>query len=346
MTDSQISVPSKRLALTRLVPTSLLWPIVALALLLLFNLAFTPDFFKLELRNGQFYGMPIDILLRGSLVMLLSMGMALVIATGGVDLSVGAVMAIAGAVAAVLINQTENVFIAVGAALLCGIAAGLWNGVLVGFFKLQPIVATLVLMVAGRGIAQLVTNGETVNFKNSDLIFLGSGVVFGLPFPVVLAVAVFAFTALIARKTAIGLFVESVGDNEKASYYAGLDANKIKLLVYTFSGFCAALAGVVGAANIKGADSYHAGLFLELDAILAAVVGGTALTGGRFSLVGAMMGALLIQTLTTTMYARDISAEIAPLPKAIVIVLVCLLQSEKFRARVANLRPKRVLETA
>ncbi len=321
-------------------PTTLAWPVISLAVLLLFNLFFTRGFFHLEWRTGHLYGVPVDILLRGSQVMLLSLGMSLVIATGGVDLSVGAVMAIAGAVAAVLI-QNHNVFVAVGAALLCGLIAGTWNGVLVGIFKLQPIVATLVLMVAGRGIAQLVTGGQIVNFSQPSLVFLGNGSVLGLPFPVVLALVTFALTSLLTRRTAIGLFVEAVGDNEVASRYAGLNSGQIKLMVYVFVGFCAALAGVVAAANIGGADANNIGLNLELDAILAAVVGGTALTGGRFSLTGAIIGALLIQTLTTTMYMRNVSPNIAPLPKAIMIILVCLLQSETFRARVVGLTKRR-----
>jgi simple sugar transport system permease protein len=307
-----------------------------LALLLAFNAIFTQGFFTLQIRDGHLYGVPVDILNRGSLVMLLSLGMALVIATGGVDLSVGAVMAIAGAVAAVVINQTGNLPLAIGAALICGVLTGLSNGVLVGLFKLQPIVATLVLMVAGRGVAQLVTGGQIITFSNESFSYIGNGTLIGLPFPIIIALVMFGLTALLTRKTAIGLFVESVGDNEVASRYSGLNSGQIKLLTYIFSGFCAAIAGIVAAANIKGADANNAGLFLELDAILAAVVGGTALTGGRFSLVGAMIGALLIQTLTTTMYMRDVSAEVAPLPKAIVIIVVCLLQSETFRADVTK----------
>ena len=322
-------------------PTTLAWPIIALAVLLLFNLIFTPGFYHIEWKQGHFYGVPVDILLHGSQVMFLALGMSLVIATGGVDLSVGAVMAIAGAVAAVLVNQTNNVFLAVGGALLCGLIAGTWNGVLVGVFKLQPIVATLVLMVAGRGIAQLVTGGQIVGFKQESLEFLGKGSVLGLPFPIILALVTFALTSLLTRRTAIGLFVETVGDNEIASRYAGLNPGQIKFLVYVFAGFCAALAGVVGAANIGAADPNYLGLNLELDAILAAVVGGTALTGGRFSLTGAMLGALLIQTLTTTLYMRNVNPNIAPLPKAIVIILVCLLQSETFRARISGLGKRR-----
>jgi galactofuranose transport system permease protein len=144
-------------------------------------------------------------------------------------------------------------------------------------------------------------------------------------------------TALLTRKTALGLFIESVGDNERASFCSGLNARTIKFMVYVFSGFCAGLAGLVAASNIRCADSNHAGLFLELDAILAVVVGGTALTGGRFYLVGAVVGALLIQTLTTTMYMRDVSADVAPVPKALVIIAVCLLQSQAFRAKFTGL---------
>ena len=329
---AEIAMPSP----VRLRFGTLGWPLAALALLFTFNLFLTPGFFTLEIRDGRFYGVPYDILNRGAPVMLLSLGMALVIATGGVDLSVGAVMAMAGSIVAVLISRTENVFLAVLGALLCGLAAGLWNGVLVGVWRLQPIVATLVLMVAGRGIAQLITGGQVLNFSNAPLIFLGNGALFGLPVPFVIAIFAFAVTATLTRRTALGLFIETIGDNEIAARFAGLEARRIKLFVYTFSGACAAVAGVLGAANIRGADAIHAGLGLELDAILAAVVGGTALTGGRFSLGGAILGALLIQSLTTTLYMRDVSAEVAPLPKALVVLAVCLLQSPIFRSKMSG----------
>ncbi len=133
------------------------------------------------------------------------------------------------------------------------------------------------------------------------------------------------------------MFIESVGDNQKASVYAGVNGALVKFLVYVFSGFCAGLAGLVAASNIKCADANHAGLFLELDAILAVVVGGTALTGGRFYLAGAVVGALFIQTLTTTMYMRNVSADVAPVPKALAILAVCLLQSPTLRQKAAAL---------
>jgi simple sugar transport system permease protein len=226
--------------------------------------------------------------------------------------------------------------VAVGVALLAAILAGAWNGTLIAVVGLQPIVATLILMVAGRGIAQLITGGQIVTFTDERLSFIGNGHLLGLPFPVIMALAMFGLTALLTRKTALGLFVESVGDNETASRYVGLHSGRIKLLTYVFSGLCAGLAGLAAAANIRGADANNVGLFLELDAILAVVIGGTALTGGRFSLVGSMLGALFIQTLTTTMYMQNVSAEVAPLPKAIVIIAVCLLQSEAFRQTMSS----------
>jgi galactofuranose transport system permease protein len=322
--------------------SSLLWPVAGLALLLLFNLLFTPGFFHVEVRDGRLYGVLIDILNHGAKVMLLALGMALVIATGGVDLSVGAVMAMSGAVAAQLINRTGVPFPAVIAgALAVAVIAGCWNGLLVGFFKVQPIVATLILMVAGRGVAQLITDGQIITFTDERLTYVGNGSLVGLPFPILLSLGMLALTALFTRKTAIGLFIESVGDNQAASTYAGVRAGRVKFLVYTFSGLCAGLAGLVAASNIKCADSNHAGLFLELDAILAVVVGGTPLTGGRFYLGGAIVGALFIQALTTTMYMRNVSADVAPVPKALAILIVCLLQSPVLRKKMAGLFPGR-----
>jgi simple sugar transport system permease protein len=316
---------------------SLVWPVAGLALLLLYNLLFTQGFFHLEFREGHLYGTLIDILNHGSQVILLSLGMALVIATSGVDLSVGAVMAIAGAVAAQMINMPNMpLAVVIAGALAAGVACGCWNGMLVTVFRIQPIVATLILMVAGRGVAQLITDGQIITFTNPGLTFIGNGHFLAFPFPTVLALGTLAITVLLTRKTALGLFIESVGDNATASTFSGVNANWIKFLVYTFSGLCAGLAGLVAASNIKCADANHAGLFLELDAILAVVVGGTSLMGGRFYLVGAVVGALFIQTLTTTMYMRNVSADVAPVPKALAIIAVCLLQSPAFRQRLTS----------
>jgi ribose/xylose/arabinose/galactoside ABC-type transport system permease subunit len=319
--------------------TKLLWPLAALALMLVFNLSFTEGFFRMQVEEGGYVsGSLVDILKNGSIVMLLSLGMTLVIATGGVDLSVGAVMAISGAVAAMIVNQPDSSFaVAVLAALGVSLLAGIWNGILIGGFRIQPIVATLILMVAGRGVAQLITDGQIITFHNEPFEFLANGHSWGAPFPVWIVVIMFAATMLWTRKTAWGLFIECVGDNERASYFAGINSRAVKFIVYAFSGLCAGIAGLLAASNIKGADSIHAGLTLELDAIVAVVIGGTALTGGRFFLAGSIIGALIIQTLTTTMYAKNVSSDVVAVPKALVILGVCLLQSPIFRRQIAQL---------
>ena len=309
------------------------WPLAGMAALLALQLVCSPGFFHLDLRDGHVYGSLVDIVHQGSRVILLSLGMTLVIASGGIDLSVGSIMAMAGALAAVLVTTTETPFVLVlGIPLGLGAAAGLWNGLLVARVGLQPIVATLILMVAGRGIAMLLTGGRIVTFEHPALVYLGNGHLFGLPFTFFLVTAALAATAAGLRWTALGLFLESVGDNERASRYSGVNTALVKTAVYVVSGAGAALAGLVSASNIKAADPSRAGEMMELDAIFAVVVGGTALTGGRFTLLGSLTGALLIQTLTITLYHLDVTSAVAPVPKAILVLAVCLLQSPKFRA--------------
>ncbi len=318
-------------------PASILWLLAGLALLVLLNLASDPAFLKIAVRDGHLYGVPIDILNQGSRTMLVALGMTLVIATGGVDLSVGSVIAIAGAVCALLLNQGAGLALTIAAALGVGALAGGVNGLLVARWHVQPIVATLILMVAGRGIAQLICDGQVIIIAHAGFEFLGNGFVAGVPIAPLLVAALFVATHFALRKTAAGLFIEAVGDNETASHFAGLAAARVKALAYVFCGACAGLTGVLTAANIRAADANRAGENAELDAIFAVVVGGTALTGGRFSILGTFLGALLIQTLATTMYYRGVPPAVAPVPKALLIIAVALLQSEKLRGWVAGL---------
>lgn len=321
--------------------SQIIWALAALVLLLVFNALFTPGFFELEIKSGALYGSLIDILNHGSRTMLLALGMCLVIATGGVDLSVGAIMAIAGAIAVEIlcipnIDPTWGLVLSLSAAILASLACGAWNGALVTMFRIQPIVATLILMVSGRGVAQLITEGQIPLTTHPGFVYIGNGKLLGLPFPVTIVAVMCLLTWLLTRKTALGLFIESVGDNEKASYFAGLNAGVVKFSVYVFCGFCAGLAGLIYASNIRAADSNNAGMFMELDAIIAVVVGGTALTGGRFNLLGAIIGALLIQTLTTTLYMRDVSPPVIPVYKSLVVLAVCLIRSPVFRAQMLS----------
>lgn len=311
-----------------------IWVLVALMLLLVLNAVFTPGFFNLEFRDGHLFGSLIDILDRAAPVAFLALGMTLVIATGGIDLSVGSVMAISGATAALLINAGWSGPAALMMSLCAGMVAGLINGSLVAFVGVQPIVATLILMVSGRGVAQLLTDGQPIPFTNAFIERFGSGFFAALPFSVTLIAITLVVLALLVRKTALGLYLESVGNSRKASRLSGLPVPGTLLFAYATSGICAALAGIVAAADIKTADANTAGLYAELDAILAVVLGGTALTGGRFLLVGSLIGALLMQALTTTILARGIQMEWTQVVKASVILVVCILQSRVMREKI------------
>jgi simple sugar transport system permease protein len=319
------------------------YPLVGLALILLFNAIFTPGFFILEVRDGRLFGSLIDVLNRATPVLLLGIGMTLVIATKGVDLSVGAVMAISGAVAAVLVTDklpflraSQSVPLVVLAALAVAAIAGVFNGVLVGKVGIQPIVATLILMVAGRGVAQMLTGGQIIIFNEPALERIGTGSAFGLPMPFVVFLATYGLVASLVRRSALGLFIEATGSNAEAARLAGVASDRVKVAVYAVSGLMAGIAGVIVCADIRAADANNAGLYMELDAILAVAVGGTSLSGGRFTLAGSVVGAVLIQALTTTILTRGVSPHATLVAKALIIVAIVLLQSPEFRESFAR----------
>jgi len=260
----------------------------------------------------------------------------LVIATRGIDLSVGAVIAISGAIAASLAD-THAWPVAVAAALGAGVVCGLWNGFLVAVLGIQPIVATLILMVAGRGVAQLITEGRIVTFTSPDLIWFGTGSVFGIPAPVVIVAGMLLVTGLVVRRSSLGLLIEATGGNPRASELSGVGIKMMIVAVYVWCSLCAALAGIIAAADIMGADANNAGLWLELDAILAVVIGGTSLFGGRFSLVLAVCGALIIQAMNTGILLSGYPPEFNLVVKAAVVLVVLLLQSPRLSGLTAGL---------
>ncbi|MEI5676853.1 MULTISPECIES: ABC transporter permease [unclassified Mesorhizobium] len=304
--------------------------LISLAVILFLNWLAFPGFFDLRIQDGRLFGSVIDVLNRGAPVMILAIGMTAVIASKGVDLSVGAVMAIAGAVAATMTVAGYPLMAVILTALSVGIACGLLNGLLVAVFDLQPIVATLILMVAGRGIAQLITEGVIVTFNDPGLMFFGTGSVIGLPMPIVIAALLAIAVMLLMRRTALGLLIEAVGVNRSASSYAGINSKLLLIFVYTLSGFCAALAGIIAAADIRGADANNAGLWLELDAILAVVIGGTSLLGGRFSILMSVLGAIIIQAMNTGILISGFPPEYNLIVKAAVIIMILLAQSASF----------------
>jgi galactofuranose transport system permease protein len=332
----------------RITESRLFVPILALVIILLFDLVFVPGFFNLEMKDGHLYGSLVDILRNSAPTVALAIGMTLVIATGGVDLSVGAIMAISASVACILIdpriigvNLAGNITAVVGdptysfapipvvilLSLLAAVLCGLWNGLLVSFGRIQPMVATLILMIAGRGIAQLITNSIKIIIFNDSFAYIGNGFIV-LPFSLFIVVALFVGAWLLTRRTAIGLFVESVGISFRASFYSGINEKLIKLFAYAFCGFCAGIAALIAVSSIRTSDANQIGLYTELDAILAVVIGGTLLgAGGRFSLLGSVIGGLVIQATQTSMYAVGVAASAITAVKAVMVIIVILLYS-------------------
>lgn len=317
----------------------LFWPLATLAVLLLGNGLFDPGFLSLQWRDGHLYGNLVDIGNRAAPLALVAMGMTLVIAVRGLDISVGAVVAIAATVAAWMIGGGEHsrfpLWAVLLAPLLVAALCGLWNGLLVVKVGMQPIIATLILMVAGRGIAQLIGDGQILTIYYPPYFYLGNGFLLGLPFALFVVAAVFAALQLLLGRTALGLFLRAIGHNPRAARVAGVRARLIAVLLYVFCAFSAGLAGLLISSNVKSADANNAGQLMELDAILAVTLGGTLLDGGRFSLAGSVIGALIIQTLTATIYAFGVPAQVTMLIKALLVFAVMLLQSPRFRA---NLR--------
>lgn len=329
--------------------SSLFLPVVALAVLLTFNALFVDGFMTIQLtEDGRLYGRLIDILNRSCSLVILSLGMTFVIATAGIDISVGAVVAISAAVVCSLIGGRGDgvaetpMFLAILAAIGVGIFCGIWNGLLVAKFKIQAMVATLILMTAGRGVAQLMTGGQiiTVYYKPFEYI---SGVIPGniLPTNIFIALAMVLLVAFLMKKTSIGLFIQSVGINPTAARYAGINVTMVIFLVYAFSGLCAGVSGLIESSLIRAADANNAGLNMEMDAILAVALGGTLLSGGKFYIGGSVVGAITIQTLTTTMYALGVSSDQLPVVKAAAVIIICLIQSKKAQEMFAAWKEKR-----
>jgi simple sugar transport system permease protein len=339
------------------------WPLVAWVLILIFNAIVAPGFFKLGIIEDpvygkRLYGNLIDIFNNGAPLMLVAIGMTLVIATGGVDLSVGAVIAISAAMGAVLINPalgnelitneilTRNATntplpLIILANLAAGTLCGLWNGFLVSRVRIQPMVATLILMVAGRGIAQLITNGQIMTIYYTPYFWFGNGFILGLPVSIYIVALVLLLAWVLVRKTAIGLFIESVGINAKSTFYSGINEQNVKLLAYTFCGFCGAIAGLILSSYVHSADGNNNGLNYELDAILAVVMGGTLMTGGRFSMLASVIGAVVIWTFTVTVYSLGVPANALLAAKAVLVLLVILLYSDYSRRLMNRLFERR-----
>ena len=333
--------------LARLAAHQLFWPVATLAVLLVVGSIVNPAFLRLEWADGHLRGYLIDVLNRAAPLMLVAIGMTLVIAIRGLDISVGAVVAISAAMAALLIGGSDSggaaqggglhLATAIAGALFLAMICGLWNGVLVVKIGMQPIVATLILMVAGRGIAQLITDGQVLTLYYPPYFFIGNGFFAGLPFALWIAACVAIAVHLALTRTALGLFVSSIGINPVAARCAGVRAQLITISLYVFCSLTAGIAGLIISSNVKSADANNAGQLMELDAILAVTLGGTSLSGGRFSVAGTVVGALIIQMLTSLIYSSGVPPQVNMLVKAVLVFAVMLVQSPEFRSEVRRL---------
>ncbi|MBT0994192.1 ABC transporter permease [Cellulomonas sp. DKR-3] len=333
---------------SRVVHHHLFWPVVALVALWIACGVVSPGFLDVKVVDGHLFGQLVDITRNSVTFLLLALGMCLVIATGGIDLSVGAVMAISLAVALTYIDNSgngESATVALTAvAIALGVAAvvGAFNGFLIAGLGIQPFIATMIILVAGRGIALAFTGGQITTTHSAPFKSIGSGFVLGIPTPVVIGAVVFAIVALLVRKTALGMLLESVGINRTASHMAGVRSRNITWLVYILCGTLAGLAGLVYGAPTMAADANNIGQLMELNAIMAVVIGGTKLDGGKFSLAGTIVGALILTTLDRAVIIFHLPSESKDLFKAIVVIAICIAGSERLRDSIGLRRRPRL----
>lgn len=307
-------------------PTAAAWAqrygvYVAVAALLLFNIAFTANFLSLANLRTQ--------LVQAAPVVIVALGMALVIGTEGVDLSVGSVMALSAALVPLYLGY--GALPAVLVALVVGLAAGAFNGLLVARLGIQPIVATLGLLVGGRGLALVLAHGQLVDVRDPAFLFLGSGDVLGVPVAVLTAAVLAVGTGLLVSRTTFGRRLVAIGDNRAASALAGLPVRRVLVGVYAISGVLAAFAGVLATSRLGAGDPANTGLLFELSAITAVVVGGTPLSGGQVRVLGTVAGALLMQLLRATLIKNDLPDSVAQMVQAAIIIVAVYVARERGR---------------
>ena len=337
--------------LKKLTQKRLFLPVFCMILVLCINMIYDLsighhfyNFFEITMTNGMLNGRLINILNRGSEVAILAIGMTLVVsASAGTDISVGSVMSLCASFCCMLVagfgvssvSSAEEFAmpLAVGliGALLMGCLCGAFNGGLVAYLNIQPMVATLILWSAARAIGLLLCNNLIVYIRVPEFGVFG-GYLGPIPTPIVIAAVCVAIVSVVLKKTALGMYIQSVGINKKASRIAGLNSQRIIFLCYLICGLCAGIAGIVASSRITSADSNNIGLDLELDAILAVALGGNSLGGGRFNLAGSIIGAYTIQAITTTMYNMGVSSAVTPVFKAVIVIVIVAVQAPPVKA--------------
>lgn len=336
--------------LKKILSSNLTWSVVALIILIVICTIKQPDFLSLRWNEntGGLAGPLITMLQESARYLMIATGMTLVISTAGIDLSVGSVMAVAGAAAMQLLVSGVNVWAAILLALLVGLAVGCFNGLLISVLGLQPFITTLIMMLVGRGLTKVITSGENTDAGsvagNEPLRWMANGFILGVPANLVIALAIVAIVAVVCRKTAMGMMIESVGINAEASRMTGIKPKKILFMVYAISGLLAAVAGLFATASVMRVDVAKTGQDLEMYAILAVVIGGTSLLGGKFSLAGSALGAVIIAMIRKTIITLGIDSAATPAFFAIVVIVICVMQAPKIHNLGAEMKRKRALK--
>ncbi len=355
---------------TKLMKNPLALPICALIVVVILSaivtkVKYNTNFFRIEINKetGVLYGSIIDILNRSSELVILAVGMTLVAASSrGTDISVGSVMAITGAIIIRCLGESPDSYAmplacAIIIGLLGSIACGAFNGFLVANLNIQPMVATLILYTAGRGIAQLISsrpiisNGEVSGYATGVILyirkesyrwiggFLPHCIV---PTPIFIAILFVLLICLFLRFTAFSTYVQTVGINPKAGRLVGINSVFVMFMCYVICGLSSGVAGLIASSRIYSSDANNIGLNMELDAILAVALGGNNLGGGKFKISGSIIGAITIQALSTSLYTIGVPATQLPVYKAIVVILIVLFQSPVFKAGLARAKAKRL----
>lgn len=339
----------------KLVRNQMFIPIAALLILVIFNFVADPSFFAVTLKqNSAGYpvlsGNLITILDNASELVILAIGMTLVTsASGGQDISVGAAIALAGSVVLRVLCGTESrpetlqapIIVAFLICCLVAMAFGAFNGVLVAYFKIQPMVATLILFTAGRSIAAWINNNELPIISDESFGYFGNFIPgIPVPTPVFIAIICMIIIALVLRFTKLGLFTQSVGINAESSRLNGINPEFIKFITYVILGLCVAVAGFIKVSRFSTINYSVVAKDIEMDAILAVALGGNALSGGKFNMAASILGAYVIQFLTTTLFKFNVISSALPAYKAVVVIILVVLSAPVVRDKLAELRKK------
>lgn len=349
---SERKAQSSNSVVKRLLSNNLTWSVIALIVLVIICTIFDHGFLRLEwnTNTGGLAGPLITVLQESARYLMIATGMTLVISTAGIDLSVGSVMAVAGAASMQLLVSGTNVWVAILLSLVIGLVVGCINGALISLLGLQPFITTLIMMLAGRGVAKVITSGQNTDASQiaggAPLRWIANGFILGIPANFVIALIIVILVGLVARKTAMGMMIESVGINQEASRMTGIKPRNILFLVYAISGVLAAIAGLFATASVMRVDVVKTGQDMEMYAILAVVIGGTSLLGGKFSLSGSALGAVIIAMIRKTIITLGIDSAATPAFFAVVVILICVMQAPKIHNLSAELKRRRAVENS